>query len=40
MRHPLRLTILAFSFGAAAALAQAPADVETVLSRVGERDGE
>jgi len=40
MRHPLRLTILAFSFGAAAALAQAPADVETGLARVGERVGE
>ena len=40
MRHPLRLTILAFSFGGAAALAQAPANVETVLARVGERVGE
>jgi hypothetical protein len=40
MRHSLRLTIVAFSFGGAAALAQAPADVETVLFRVGERVGE
>lgn len=40
MRDPFRLTVLACSFGAAAAFAQAPADVEAVLARVGERVGE
>ena len=39
MRH-LRLTLLALSFGTIGALAQAPADVEAVLARVGERVGE